>query len=59
MSVPESAGPNNEDLLDIVTFDNIITPVHFNATKKKEILQQLKVKKYYFGYISHIVVLYL
>ena len=48
MSVPERVGPkkgnnfyNNEDLLDIVTFDNIITPVHFNATQKKEILQQL------------------
>jgi hypothetical protein len=41
MSVSQRVGPKNEDLLDIVTFDDIITHVRSNATKNKEILQQL------------------
>ena len=48
MSVSERVGPkkgnnfsNKDDLLDIVTFDDIITHVRSNATQKEEILQQL------------------
>jgi hypothetical protein len=41
MSVSQRVAHNNEDLLNIVTFDDIITDVRSNATKKEEILQQL------------------
>jgi hypothetical protein len=41
MSVSQRVGPKNEDLLDIVNFDDIITHVRSNATQKEELLQQL------------------